>query len=152
MMSIKNVMLVDDNKIDLFVSQKVIERYDSNIRVVHFKNTLLALEYLKISLHKNNLNHFTRPNMLFLDINMSKCTGFEFLERLGRLDFLETNNLKIYILSSSGNLKDINKVNMHPLCSGYINKPLTMSKLQGVIDINVDCAIKPNVLNEGCNT
>ena len=135
MLPIKNIMLVDDNKIDLFVHQKIIERYNSNIRVIHFNNSLTALEYLKISLHESNLNYFTRPNVLFLDVNMPKCTGFEFLVRLGRLDFLETQNLKIYLLSSSASLIDINKAKTHPLCLGYINKPLTIDKLNEAINV-----------------
>lgn len=147
MIPLKNIMLVDDNQIDLFVNQKIIERYNKRIRVVHFKDSLAAIEYLKISLHKSNLNNFTRPNVLFLDINMPKCTGFEFLERLSRLDFIETNNLKIYMLSSSASLVDLNKANTHPLCSGYINKPLTVEKLQKVVKINVSQLNKTDFIN-----
>lgn len=133
MIPIKNIMLVDDDKIDLFVNQKIIEKYNKDIRVIHFKNTLPALEYLKISLHEKNLNHLTRPNVLFLDINMPKCSGFEFLERLSRLNSLETQKFKIFMLSSSTCLIDVNKANTHPLCSGYINKPLTIEKLKKVL-------------------
>lgn len=147
MIPINNVMLVDDNKIDLFVNQKIIERYNSNLRVVHFSNSLTALEYLKISLHEKNLNHSTRPNVLLLDINMPKCTGFEFLERLSRLNFLETENFKIFMLSSSASLVDVNKANTHPLCSGYINKPLTIKKLHKVLSNNISSSNKQKELN-----
>ncbi|MFD0990189.1 response regulator [Mariniflexile jejuense] len=136
MIPIKNVMLIDDNKLDLFVNQRILKTYHNNIRVIHYQNPLLALKYLQISLLKNNLNHFTRPNVLFLDINMPQCTGFEFLEKLIKQNQLEIQNLKIYILSSSTSPKDINKAKLNPICSGYINKPLTIEKLHEILNIN----------------
>tara|TARA_R110002050_G_scaffold94765_2_gene197261 strand:+ start:130009 stop:130488 length:480 start_codon:yes stop_codon:yes gene_type:complete len=129
MIPIKNIVLVDDNKIDLFVNQKIIERYNKDIRVIYFENSLSALEYLKISLQPNNFNPLTRPNVLILDINMPKCNGFEFLDRLSKQEFLEIENLKIYMLSSSTSLIDINRAKTHSLCAGYINKPLTAEDL-----------------------
>ena len=139
-------MLVDDNKIDLIINKKIIEKYNKNIRIVPFNNSLTALEYLKISLHENNFNYFTRPNVLFLDINMPKCTGFEFLERLSRHGFLETQNFKIFMLSSSASLVDAKKANTHPLCSGYINKPLTIKKLHKVINNHHSYSNKQDVI------
>ncbi|WP_372754247.1 response regulator [Mariniflexile sp.] len=136
MIPIKNVMLVDDNKIDLFVSKKIIEKYDENLRVIYYQNPLSALEYLQISLRKNNLNHLTRPNVLFLDINMPECNGFEFLDKLSKMNSVETKNLKIYMLSSSLSLKDLNKAKSYSLCSGFINKSLTIEKFHEVITVN----------------
>lgn len=133
MIPIKNVLLIDDNKIDLFVNQRIIEKYNNKIRVIHFQNPLSALDYLNISLHENNLNHLTRPNVLFLDINMPQCNGFEFLEKLFKQQHLEVQNLKIYMLSASASPIDINKANANPICSGYINKPLTIEKLNEVL-------------------
>lgn len=138
MIPVRNIMLIDDSKIDLFVNQKIIERYDKSIRIIHFDGALKALEYLKISLHERNLNHFTRPNVLFLDINMPNCNGFEFLDRLSKNEFLEIHHLRIIILSSSPNLKDITKAKAHPLCSGYFSKPLTTQKLYDAINVNRD--------------
>jgi CheY-like chemotaxis protein len=138
MIPVRNIMLIDDSKIDLFVNQKIIERFDKSIRVIHFDAALKALEYLKISLHERNLNHFTRPNVLFLDINMPKCNGFEFLDLLAKNEYLEIHNLRIIILSSSTSLKDITRAKEHPLCSGYFSKPLTSQKLYDAINVNKD--------------
>ena len=63
--------------------------------MVYYQSSLSALEYLKISLQENNLNNLTRPNILFLDINMPECNGFEFLDKLSKIDNVETQNLKI---------------------------------------------------------
>mgnify|MGYP000968123571 FL=1 len=52
------------------------------------------------------------------------------------------------MLSSSVSLVDVNKANTHPLCSGYINKPLTIEKLHKVLNINDGCSKKENVLND----
>lgn len=136
MIPVNNIMLVDDNKIDLFVNQRVIENYNSKIRVIPFQNPLSALEYLKISMHENNLNPFTRPNVLFLDINMPQCNGFEFLDAISKMEALQIQHLKIYMLSSSVNPKDIKNTQINPLCAGYVSKPLTVEKLQGIINTN----------------
>ncbi|MFD1161031.1 MULTISPECIES: response regulator [Hwangdonia] len=138
MIPIKNIMLVDDCRIDLFINQRIIERYNENIRVIYFKNPLSALKYLNVSLHPNNLNHLTRPNVLILDVNMPECNGFQFLDKLSKLDFLESQNLKIFMLSSSTSLIDINQAESHPLCSGYINKPLTVEKLHKAFGLHAN--------------
>mgnify|MGYP000986483897 CR=1 FL=1 len=133
-----NCLIIDDEPLAINVIKNHIKEID-NLNVIDtFNSAIDALSFMKSN----------TVDLLFLDINMPKCTGFEFLERLSRLGFLETGNFKIFMLSSSVSLVDVNKANTHPLCSGYINKPLTIEKLHKVLNINDGCSKKENVLND----
>ncbi|XMO85053.1 response regulator [Algibacter sp. AS12] len=132
MKPLRNIVLVDDSEVDLFIIKQVVEQFDETIRVVDFSSPVTALEYLKISLHPNNLNHLTRPDMLILDYDMPQCSGFEFLDRLRELDFLDVKDLKIYMLTSAINLIDVNKVKANFYCLDYLSKPLTVEDLHNI--------------------
>lgn len=148
MQIIKNIMLVDDNKIDLFINQKIIEKYNSKLKVVSLACPLTALKYLRLFLLKDNLNYLERPNLILLDINMPLCNGFQFLDELGKWDYTEIKDLKIVVLSSSGCLYDINHAKNNPLCAGYIIKPLTIEKLHETINKDKRCLMEFSGLNK----
>lgn len=133
----KNIMLIDDNKIDLFVSQKIIEKFNAEFKVQMFKSAMLAINYLKeLELNMNFESINTVPNVIFLDINMPQINGFQFLDEIHKLNFMHNNSIEIYMLSSSSCIQDINNAKGKGLCSGYINKPLTIEKLKSVM-VNV---------------
>lgn len=124
-----NVMLIDDNKIDLFISEKIIKRLciDSNIRT--FSSAKSGIEFLKILEAKVGIKTMLVPDIILLDINMPEMNGFQFINEFNKLKMLKEKNIKIYMLSSSANLKDINKAKNMVACSGFINKPLTVQSL-----------------------
>lgn len=62
--------------------------------------------------------------VLFLDINMPTMTGWEFLEMFDKLDNDVKSKVKVFILSSSVDERDIEKANTNKYVSGFISKPL----------------------------
>jgi len=127
---IKNVILIDDNKIDLFVSQKILEKYNSNLHIKTFTSGFSALSYFKLMELKPHLEVCVVPDVIFLDINMPQMNGFEFLKEFEKLNASKLKKTKTYMLSSSTSAKDIIKAKNETLCSGYISKPLTVDKLK----------------------
>ena len=69
-----NFMLVDDNKVDLYVNQKVIEKASPDSKIKSFSNAISAINYLK-------------PDCVFLDIEMPEMDGFQLLSNLSFRDF-----------------------------------------------------------------
>lgn len=124
-----NVMLIDDNKIDLFISEKIIKKLciDSNIRT--FSSAKSGIEFLKLLEENTFSKTMLVPDIILLDINMPEMDGFQFLNEFNKLTKMKEKNIKIYMLSSSSNLKDINKAKNNKVCSGFINKPLTVQSL-----------------------
>eukprot|EP00746_Dinoflagellata_sp_MGD_P042858 gnl/MRDRNA2_/MRDRNA2_203914_c0_seq1.p2 gnl/MRDRNA2_/MRDRNA2_203914_c0~~gnl/MRDRNA2_/MRDRNA2_203914_c0_seq1.p2 ORF type:complete len:146 (+),score=8.88 gnl/MRDRNA2_/MRDRNA2_203914_c0_seq1:562-999(+) len=129
----KYIMLIDDNKIDLFVSQQTIHNLDSDIFVSMFSSSVSALRYFENLGQKANPNHGKLPNLIFLDINMPELSGFQLLEKFDAMDLFKKNNIEIVILSSSKNDSDIEKSKKSGLCSSYITKPLTKDKLEKLL-------------------
>lgn len=132
-MMIKNVMLIDDNKIDVFVSQKVIEKYDPKVKTRAFNNAIMALSFFKLLELNNNIKSLSLPEIILLDVNMPEMNGFNFFKEFKELNVVKEHKIAVYMLSSSICPDDIIKAQKEPQCSGYIIKPLTLEKLKKFI-------------------
>jgi len=65
--------------------------------------------------------------ILFLDINMPRMTGWDVLDQLATLDIKIPS---IYILSTSANSKDVQRAKEHPLVADFIPKPIELEDLE----------------------
>ncbi|WP_430466879.1 response regulator [Winogradskyella ouciana] len=129
---ISNVMLIDDNKIDLFICKKIIEKYDPEIKTRNFTNGISALNYLKLCRLSSKSKTLVPPDLILLDINMPQMNGFEFIEELKKQELYLAQLPKIYMLSSSLYPEDILNSDNNPYCSGYLNKPLTVEGFSSI--------------------
>ena len=91
----------------------------------------LSLKILDLNINSDSL---TKPDLIFLDINMPQMDGFQFFNELRKFDLKDPKPIHIYMLSSSLSLEDINKAKSESLCSGYITKPLTVEKLKTILE------------------
>ncbi|GGG43944.1 response regulator [Bizionia arctica] len=128
-----NIMLIDDNKIDLFVSNKIIERTCVNSSVRTFERGSTAINFLKIFEKINKHQDQFIPDVILLDINMPEMNGFQFLKEFNKLEILRDKPIKIFMLSSSTHLHDVIKVKREKHCAGFLSKPLTMKSLNKVL-------------------
>ncbi|MFC4723205.1 response regulator [Geojedonia litorea] len=128
----KKIILIDDNKIDLFVNQKIIEIFDPSIQLKTFTKASAAICYLKILEFNKDFKSLFIPDIIFLDINMPEMDGFQFLAELKQLEIIKKHQIDIFMLSSSSSLEDINKAKSHQFCKNYYNKPLTNKTLQEI--------------------
>ncbi|EGV42106.2 response regulator [Bizionia argentinensis JUB59] len=131
-------MLIDDNKIDLFVNQRIIEKYNPEVKTRVFNNGNSALSFLKLLDLKETIESETIPSVILLDINMPEMSGFNFFKEFKQLSTLLKNKIEVYILSSSTSPDDVRKAQNESLCAGYITKPLTVDKLKSLLDKSVN--------------
>lgn len=124
----KNVLLVDDDYVTNFVNKKMLERTGlcSNIQIA--MNGAEALELLKRDFSNGKPN----PDIIFLDINMPIMGGFSFIVAFNDLPLLNKATIKIVILSSSNDSKDIAKAKAFNI--NCFTKPVSINCLIGILD------------------
>jgi len=118
---LKCIMLVDDDKSDNFFHEREIKKAALSTVVIIRDSAIDALEYLKGMNEKNDL----KPDLIFLDINMPKMNGWEFLIEFSQLDRVIQINTMIMILTTSNNVTDRFRAKAWSFVSGYLTKPLT---------------------------
>lgn len=127
MTKIKNVMLIDDNPNDNFFHQRVLSKFDKSIHVQVNEDAVSALEQLK-----EPGDASTKPDIIFLDINMPIMNGWEFLDEYKKLVPEKQIELIIIMLTTSDNPADIIKVKDYNFVSDFRTKPLTMEMIKEI--------------------
>lgn len=120
------VMLIDDNPLDIFVNQKLVESNGFAEKTLQFQEAKAGLEFLK------NASREEWPEVIFLDIMMPEMDGFEFLDAFDKLPQEQKMSIKVIMLSTSESFKDLNRANKNPNVRKFLNKPLTPQTLQAI--------------------
>ncbi len=123
------VLLIDDDKATNFFNQRVVTKHESFCQVNTVQSGLAALEYLD----KVKNNKATKPDLIFLDINMPAMNGWEFLIEFSKLDQAITEGIKVILLSTSSNPDDVRASAKNHSVDDFINKPLSLDLLDNVL-------------------
>jgi CheY-like chemotaxis protein len=121
-------MLVDDNDVDNYISQRMIELSKFADKVLVKNNGKSALEFLE----ENQHNPETLPDIIFLDISMPIVDGYVFLYEFEKYSDTLKNKSKVVILTSSDNRQDIERMNDNEFVFKYVTKPLTEETLNEI--------------------
>lgn len=138
MTKIKSILIIDDNEIDIYIHQKIIEASGLVERVQSFKNAIDALNYFKLIEEKNAYYRLFAPQIILLDLNMPIMDGFQFLNEFDKFKIFKQKPIDIFLLSSSTNPMDIENANNNKSCNGVVSKPLNNEKLIKIIKLHSD--------------
>ncbi|MEM7211625.1 MAG: response regulator [Pseudomonadota bacterium] len=125
---ISNVMLIDDEEIDLKLYTRVLERSGLVENVLAFSYADEAFEFLKN-------NDDVMIDVIFLDINMPRMNGFEFLERVTSELTREIAHVVIMMLTTSLDPKDRERAERFDLVREFINKPLVVAHVLRAVEL-----------------
>lgn len=129
----KNIMLVDDNEIDNFINQKIVEGISFSEHVFVYNSGQSAIEYLRNLQNNFEFKEDLYPEFIFLDINMPMMDGHQFIDEFESLDNKIKDNCKIAVLTSSLNPVDKSLVSKSKRVVSFINKPLTEESLNELL-------------------
>lgn len=124
----KSVLLIDDSYIDNLINRKILENNNYAEVITVIDSPQEAFEFISNSV-QTGLNI---PEVIFLDLRMPLMNGFEFLKALMELPNIKPDLIKIFVLTSSLDPKDIKKIKENKLVSKFIGKPLTNQILEEI--------------------
>lgn len=126
--SIKHVCLIDDDHIFVYGAKRLMREINFFEELSVFNNGQDALDHFEAQ----SQNPEMVPSVIFLDLNMPVMNGWEFLEAFLDLPGIIVQDIAIYIMSSSVDPRDLEKIQAHPHIKNYILKPLTTEDLENL--------------------
>lgn len=118
------IMAVDDDPITLMLFKKVVQKATFANEIINAVNGEEAITYF------NTINNReTKPQIIFLDLNMPVMGGWEFLDLFNNSDYYHLNNTKVIILTSTIDPEDIKKSKTYPNVIEFLSKPITVEML-----------------------
>ena len=119
------VMLIDDNDDDNFFHAHIIRKSDITENILVATSAFEALEHLS--------TFEQAPQLIFLDINMPKMNGFDFLEAYKKMK-PANKSIVIVMLTTSLNPIDREKAVQNEMITDFRTKPLTREMLLEITD------------------
>lgn len=129
MQSPETIFLIDDDAIQLKVSVKMIERLSPVRTILPFSGADTAMNYIRQHRHDPEM----LPDIILLDLNMPEMSGWDFLEAFEEIRPGLPKKVRVHILSSSQDEKDIEKSKHYVSVYGYLVKPLTWEKITSLM-------------------
>lgn len=123
------VLIVDDDPIHQRIVQIMIERHNIFDEFKSFMSASSAIDFLK----ENAAFDDKLPDVILLDLNMPIMDGWGFLDQFQFLLVQIKKAIKIYIVSSSVDEKDISRSQTYPFVTGFISKPLSPDLLRNTL-------------------
>ncbi|TBR19722.1 MAG: response regulator [Chitinophagaceae bacterium] len=134
MKQIDCILLVDDNPADNLYHSIIINESGVCKQIKIVTDGLEAIAYLEKSLSHENETEFPEPQLIFLDINMPRMNGFEFLESYIKMNHREKKSILISMLTTSINSDDKDKALTYNVVSEFQNKPITVPMLHSLVE------------------
>lgn len=134
MKTINCVLLVDDDESDNFFHTLTIKEAGICDQIKVVMDGREALDYIFKAIGTEPSEGFPKPDIIFLDINMPRMDGFDFLDEYILLDEHLTADILIIMLTTSLNPYDMEKALKYKVVRDYRNKPLTTEMLQEITE------------------
>lgn len=120
--------LVDDDPVYLFATRKVMQMAGFCNSFLVFHNGREALDSLIVIIKAGA----QMPDVILLDLNMPVMDGWEFLDEFIKIQL--ERKITIYVVTSSINPEDIDRVKAYENVQNYIIKPVTEKTLHEILN------------------
>lgn len=121
--------IIDDDAIAVFGLKRAMAIIDYRPELSIFENGLDALENFEKLLENNS----ELPSLIFIDLNMPVMDGWDFMGEFTKLIPSQKDIPEIYIMTSSIDIKDVEKAKIYGLETHYLVKPISKEVLEGIV-------------------
>ncbi len=129
------VLLIDDNQDDNFFHRRAIEKAGCVEVIDICLDGSDALDYLQnMGKYETRGQSYPRPDLIFLDINMPRTNGWEFLDKYSLLDPRFIGGPIIVMLTTSLNPDDKLRAESCQLVREFTTKPLKQQNFLQILD------------------
>ncbi len=123
--SIGHILLIDDEDDCNFVTKLVLQKAGFRGRLTCFTDAIEALAFMR--------SGQDIPDVVFVDINMPRMNGFEFLATCEVEGLLPNDRSTVIMFSSSNRPADLDKAMSYRSVIGYVEKALTQESYEQVV-------------------
>lgn len=130
MSALFNFLLIDDSAFDLLIYEKFLLKSGISKSVRTFNSARDALKFL--------LNEGTSlpETIILLDLQMPDMNGFEFIEEYDTTPEILKEKIRIFMLSSTIDSRDIEKAKASSHIIDLLPKPLDIASLKLKLSVN----------------
>ncbi|MFT6390357.1 MAG: CheY-like chemotaxis protein [Cellvibrionaceae bacterium] len=120
------ILVIDDSEADQFLFKLLVEERYPELNIIQAYDGQQAHEILTTT--------DLKPDIIFLDINMPRMNGYEFLD--ATQDIIIEKNAKVFMLTSSNQDSDKAKALDYTCVKGYVEKPFGIEPLEKALTLN----------------
>ena len=129
--NVEKVCIIDDDRIYVNLVSRVIALKKLSKEVIIFKNGKEAIDFFKQHI-KISQQEADVPKIILLDLNMPIMDGWEFLQEFEQIKSNINQKVKLYVVSSSINPRDVDRAKSIEAVSDYIIKPIQMQDFERI--------------------
>ena len=126
------VFIIDDDPIHQRIAQIMISKHNLFDEYFSYTEAQKALDFLQ----ENKKNEETLPDVILLDLNMPVIDGWDFLETFETLVKEFKKGIRVFIVSSSVDEKDVLRSKTYVAVKGFISKPLSPDIIRSIKEAN----------------
>lgn len=130
MKKIETACIIDDDPIFIYGTKRLMAEVDFCNNILVFENGQDAID----GLNKITASGEKLPAVIFLDLNMPIMNGWEFLEDFVKIPNNNRKKVTIFIISSSIDPRDLERIKNYKVVNNYILKPISNEDLRSVLE------------------
>lgn len=122
---VEHILLIDDEDDCNFVTKLVLKKAGYRGRLTCYTDPDEALQFIR---RRSDI-----PDVMFVDINMPRLTGFDLLDICEQEGLLPNDRSTVIMFSSSNRPADLEKALSFRSVIGYVEKALTVERFEQVL-------------------